>query len=115
VNKNVPPSQKYSKSLTLTQTVYQEDLATFKFQLQQIVVTKQNMYDWIPTTFQTEPVIKYMLTFINGHCCPLQSLCNGSSVPTTAGSIHRSHFLEPHVGQKAIVPQYQEYSGIMPS
>jgi len=73
------------------------------------------MYDWISTSFQTELITKYMLTFIISHCCPLLTLRNGSSVSATAGCINRTEFLESHVGQSANVPEYQDYSGIVSS
>jgi len=104
----------FSKS-TLTLLVSQEDLLTSKFQLKQTVESKQNMYDWISTSFQTELVTKYMLTFIISHCCPLLTLCNGFSVSATAGCINRIKFLESHVGQSANVPEYQDYPGMMSS
>jgi hypothetical protein len=57
-----------------------------------------------------------MLTFVIGHSyhfqsSPLPSLCNGSSVSATAGSTARTNILELHVGQSAIVPEFQRHPG----
>lgn len=98
----------FSKS-TLTLLVSQEDLPTFKFQLQQTVESKQKVYDWISASFQTVLVTKYMLTFIISHCCPLLTLCNGFSVSATAGCINRTKYFESHVGQSANVTEYRDY------
>jgi hypothetical protein len=43
-------------------------------------------------------------------CLPLLSLCNGSSISDisdTAQSSIRIDFLESHVGQSPVVPEYQ--------
>jgi hypothetical protein len=58
---------------------------------------------------------KYMLTFVTGHGRHLQSshlpsLCNKSSVSATAGI----NILESHVGQFAIVPEFQRHPGKTP-
>jgi hypothetical protein len=60
--------------------------------------------------------MKYMLTFVIGHCHNLQSstllsLHNRSSVSATAGSTNGTDILESYVGQSVIVPEFQRHPG----
>jgi hypothetical protein len=60
--------------------------------------------------------MKFRLAFVTGRCCPLQisplpSLCCGSSVIATAGSIAGTGFLESCIPWSVIVPEFQGYLG----
>jgi hypothetical protein len=48
-----------------------------------------------------------MLTFVNGHCCPLPSSYNGSVFRSLLGATLELTFLELHVGWSAIVHEFQ--------
>jgi hypothetical protein len=61
----------------------------------------------VSKNFRTESIRKYTLTFGITRCCPLPSLCNGSSVSATAGSIAGTDFLESRVRRSATVPKFQ--------
>jgi len=59
--------------------------------------------------------MKYMLTFIIGHCCSLHSsyllsLCSKSGISATARSIAGTNLLESHVRWSAIAPQFSTES-----
>jgi len=68
------------------------------------------MYEGISKSPLTELIMKYMLTFLIGHCYHLQSdrlpsLCSGSNVSAIAGSTIWTGILESRVGQSAIVAE----------
>jgi hypothetical protein len=57
-------------------------------------------------------IVKYMLNFVTGHSCslqssPLPSSCNTSRVSATAGSTTKTDFMVSHVGPSAVVPEFQ--------
>jgi hypothetical protein len=50
-----------------------------------------------------------MLTFVNGHCCPLPSSYNGSVFWSLLEAIQKLTFLELHVGWSAVVHEFHEH------
>jgi hypothetical protein len=63
----------------------------------------RKIYEGVSKTFQTESITKYTPIFGITHCCPLPSLCNGSSTYAMAGT----DFLESRVGQSVTAPEFQ--------